>query len=289
MRLRRLSALAGASMLTIGAVGIASAASVQPKFHEGNATVDGTYAVDCPGGSKALGVDGDKTSGGLGGVTVHITYHDDNSIDFSATGGKVAVAFVKGGPDANEYDYAPPVSSDWNLVSPLVGNDKNVPDVSHTVFCVTEDEEGPSEQPSEEPSTAPSEEPSTAPSEEPSEEPSTAPSEEPSTEPSEEPSEEPSTAPSEEPSTAPSEEPSTEPSEQPSEEPSTAPSEEASTEPSESPDGGVEAETDVPSAPPTDVSGTTGGGTNDVLPVLFLVFGLIGIGAVALTPARNRR
>ena len=66
---------------------------------------------------------------------MNVTYHDDNSIDFAATGGLVSVAFVKGGDNANKYAYSPAVASDTNLVSPLNGGGQ-VPAVSHTVFCV---------------------------------------------------------------------------------------------------------------------------------------------------------
>ena len=45
-------------------------------------------------------IDGGAASDPHGGVTVNVTYHDDNSIDFAATGGLVSVAFVKGG-DSN--------------------------------------------------------------------------------------------------------------------------------------------------------------------------------------------
>ena len=238
MKLRRFSAIAGAVALTIGAVGATSAASVTPTFHEGNITASGTYAADCPDGSEALEIAGGALSGTLGGVTVNVTYHADNSIDFSATGGTVAVAFVKGGEAYNEYAYSPSVTSDTNLVSPENGG-LNVPVVSHTVFCVEVDEQKtdpPTEEPTEEPSTPPTEEPT--------------------------------------------EEPSTPPTEEPTEEPTTTPT------------GGVEAETDVPgdpTAPPTDVAGGTTNGSTDLLPILFLVFGAIGLGAVALTPARPRR
>ncbi len=226
MKLRRFSAIAGAVALTIGAVGATSAASVTPTFHEGNITASGTYAADCPDGSEALEIAGGALSGTLGGVTVNVTYHADNSIDFSATGGTVAVAFVKGGEAYNEYAYSPSVTSDTDLESPLNGG-LNVPVVSHTVFCVEVDE-----QKTDPPTEEPTEEPSTPPTEEPTEEPTTTPT------------------------------------------------------------GGVEAETDVPgdpTAPPTDVAGGTTNGSTDLLPILFLVFGAIGLGAVALTPARPRR
>ena len=53
------------------------------------------------------------------------------------------------------------------------------------------------------------------------------------------------------------------------------------------PGGGVQAETDVPTAPQTDigVAGDVGG----TLPILLVVLGIIGLAAVVLTPKRARR
>jgi hypothetical protein len=171
----RLGALASATVLTLGVVSAISAASVEPTFHEGNVGVE-----DCPEGTTGIKIAGGDASGSADGVTVNVTYNDDNSIDFAATGGLVAVAFVKGGDNYNEYAYSPAVASDTNLVSPPVGGDnQNIPAVSHTVFCVVEEpppSEEPSAPPSEEPSAPPSEEPSAPPSEEPSAPPSEAPS-----------------------------------------------------------------------------------------------------------------
>jgi uncharacterized repeat protein (TIGR01451 family) len=54
------------------------------------------------------------------------------------------------------------------------------------------------------------------------------------------------------------------------------------------PGGGVEAETDVPTAPQTDTISSTGDAGNS-LPILLIVLGIIGLAAVVLTPARARR
>jgi hypothetical protein len=114
----------------------ASAASVSPIAHSGNVTEKDN---GCAAGDNVIVVDGSKTSGSAGGVTITVTYHDNNSLDFSATGGLVDVAYVKGGPNYNEYDYNPAVASDTNLVSPLNGGDQ-VPAVSHSVYCVEKNE-----------------------------------------------------------------------------------------------------------------------------------------------------
>jgi uncharacterized repeat protein (TIGR01451 family) len=132
-RLTRLGALASASVLMLSAAGAVSAASVTPTFHEGNVGVE-----DCPTGSTGIKIDGKDSSGSAGGVTVTLTYHDGNTVvDFTATGGLVSIAFIKGGDNYNQYTYSPAVASDTNLISPPVGGDnQNTPAVSHTVFCV---------------------------------------------------------------------------------------------------------------------------------------------------------
>jgi hypothetical protein len=53
------------------------------------------------------------------------------------------------------------------------------------------------------------------------------------------------------------------------------------------PGGGVQAETDVPTAPQTDTNAT--GDAGGMLPVLLAILGIIGLAAVVLTPKRARR
>ena len=194
-----------------------------------------------------------------------VTYHDDNSIDFAATGGLVAVAFVKGGDNANKYTYSPAVASDTNLVSPL-NNGGQVPAVSHTVFCVV-DETPPSEEPS--PRRARSRCPAERAAQRPAERPRPAPRQRGAM---------PRRARSPVPRRA------TTPIATPSEAPGGSVGGETST-PS---DGGVEGETDVPEAPQTDPINSSGDAGN-TLPILLVVLGIIGLAAVVLTPARARR
>ena len=66
MNIRKIGALAAASMLAIGVVGVASAASVTPTAHSGNITSEGTYKADCPDGTEPVTVDGDDDSGTAG-------------------------------------------------------------------------------------------------------------------------------------------------------------------------------------------------------------------------------
>jgi hypothetical protein len=54
------------------------------------------------------------------------------------------------------------------------------------------------------------------------------------------------------------------------------------------PGGSVAAETDIPTAPSTDIGGNTGDAGSS-LPFLLIVLGIIGLAAVVLTPARARR
>ena len=55
------------------------------------------------------------------------------------------------------------------------------------------------------------------------------------------------------------------------------------------PSGGVEGSTDKPTAPPTDAIGTTNTDAGGSLPLLLIVLGVIGLGAVVLTPGRAKR
>lgn len=53
--------------------------------------------------------------------------------------------------------------------------------------------------------------------------------------------------------------------------------------------GGVQGETDTPTAPPTDAIASTTTDAGGSLPILLIVLGIIGLGAVLLTPVRARR
>jgi uncharacterized repeat protein (TIGR01451 family) len=55
------------------------------------------------------------------------------------------------------------------------------------------------------------------------------------------------------------------------------------------PGGGVAGETDTPTAPPTDAIATSTTDAGGSLPILLIVLGIIGLGAVLLTPVRARR
>lgn len=86
------------------------------------------------------------------GVTVTWTYDSDTKeFGFSATGGLVTIAYVKGGNGYNEYDYTGftdgGVASDGGMFAPDNGSDGPA-GLSHAVFCTaaggTEETEAPS-------------------------------------------------------------------------------------------------------------------------------------------------
>lgn len=145
--------LATAGLVTAALIAPANvgAASVSPTFVEGNVTVE-----DCPQGTTGLYLDEETTSGEAAGVTVTIVYDSEaKSLDFTAEGGVVVHAFVKGGDNYNWYDYSPDgVTSDTDLVAP--DNASNGPaGLSHVVFCVADVEETPTPTPTPEETPTP--------------------------------------------------------------------------------------------------------------------------------------
>jgi hypothetical protein len=163
MKKSKLLALLGAAVLTFGVVGTAFAATpasdqdVVPTEHAGNIGLpaeggfgDTKTAADCDD------ADGIKTGDGAGsdmtdnGVTVTWTYDGETKeVGFTAEGGLVTIAYVKGGDAYNEYDYSGKtdggVASDGGMFAP--NNASGGPaGLSHVVFCTTptETEESPS-------------------------------------------------------------------------------------------------------------------------------------------------
>jgi hypothetical protein len=132
--------LAVASLLAAALVGPAATLAVAgpavtPIEHSGNITT-------CPAGTTIFinGPTGNTTldSGGAGGVTVNVTYTNGQTmVAFTVAGGVVNVAYIKGGPNYNEYNYgAAGTTGDAGLISPDNGGGE-IPIVSHSVFCVT--------------------------------------------------------------------------------------------------------------------------------------------------------
>lgn len=69
------------------------------------------------------------------GGTVSWT-HDGTYLNWASSGVKVLGVIVKGGPNANLYNYNPPfATSDTGLHSPAHPNPNMIPGISHIVFC----------------------------------------------------------------------------------------------------------------------------------------------------------
>lgn len=140
----KLGALLGAGLLSFALFGVALAATgpsddgVTPTLHSGNITVDGNGGSDQAACDAADAVEIDAAGSGTtdNGVTVTLTYDSTTkAVGFSATGGLVLIAYIKGGDAYNEYDYTDPgVASDGNLFAP--DNASGGPaGLSHAVFC----------------------------------------------------------------------------------------------------------------------------------------------------------
>ena len=148
--LKKLAALIGAGALVFAMAGTALAATgasdqgITPTWHDGNigigAATPGKDSADC------VAADGIETGDSAGsdttdsGVTVTWTYDGTTKeFGFTATGGVVLIAYVKGGDAYNEYDYSGlgGVASDGGMFAP--DNASGGPaGLSHAVFCTGE-------------------------------------------------------------------------------------------------------------------------------------------------------
>jgi hypothetical protein len=160
MKKSKLLALLGAAVLTFGIVGTAFAATpasdqgVVPTEHDGNITLSGNgnpdgAACDVEDGIEYVPPQGEDPEGGSdttdNGVTVTWTYDaETKEVGFTAEGGLVTIAYVKGGNAYNEYDYTGKtdggVASDGGMFAP--NNASGGPaGLSHLVFCTEAGEE----------------------------------------------------------------------------------------------------------------------------------------------------
>jgi hypothetical protein len=138
---KKLAALLAAGVLVIGAVGAASAASVEPVEHEGNITIEGggnNDQVACDADDAVLfGAEEGGTKTTVNGVEITVTYNTDpadKGFDFEAEGGLVTIVYVKGSSSYNEYNYGSPgVASDTDLYAP--DNASGPAGTSHVIFC----------------------------------------------------------------------------------------------------------------------------------------------------------
>jgi hypothetical protein len=178
-------ALLGAALLTFTLFGIAlaatgaSTAGVTPTTIDGNITASGDGNNDGADCALADAIElGDSNDSGTSanGVTVTQTYDaNTKAVSFTATGGVVLIAYIKGSDSYNVYDYGAGIAADSNLFAPDNGSD-GPSGLSHTVYCTGQAAQpspsgggaGESDIPSTPPSTPPSAPPSAPASEAPS-------------------------------------------------------------------------------------------------------------------------
>ncbi|MFI8190801.1 hypothetical protein ACIF8T_18635 [Streptomyces sp. NPDC085946] len=143
---------AGLGLTTAVALGLAAGpAAAQP----GPPSVSGEQPIEVPGNPDFGDLDFDcdlivqvdpAREGTFGPVTVSdITDEDEGAgqtFDFDVTGDwAVAGVIVKGGPNANLYDYRPNgIGSDENLHAPINPNSGRYYGLSHIDFCLIEDD-----------------------------------------------------------------------------------------------------------------------------------------------------
>lgn len=156
MKKSKLLALLGSAVLTLGVAGTAFAATPASDQGVTPTTVSG-HNIDLPGSegnndfADCTVADGIKTGNSGGNATttngVEVTWTYDGTtkeFGFSAEGGLVTIAYVKGGNDYNIYDYATDlghgVDSDGGMFAP--DNASGGPaGLSHAVFCTEASEE----------------------------------------------------------------------------------------------------------------------------------------------------
>ena len=160
--LKKLAALFGAGALVFAMAGTALAATgpsdqgVVPVEHAGNITADGngqSTGAACSTDDSIVTGDSAGSGDSVNGVHVVWTYDaGTKAFGFTATGGLVTIAYIKGSDSYNEYNYTGfpdgGVDSDGNLFAP--DNGSNGPaGLSHAVFCTApgETEETPAPTP----------------------------------------------------------------------------------------------------------------------------------------------
>jgi hypothetical protein len=155
MKKSKLLALLGAALLTFGAAGTALAATpasdagiVPTTVLNENITLDGEGGSDQADCDAADGIETGNTGGSDttdNGVTVTWTYDGTTKeFGFSATGGLVTHAYIKGGNDYNDYDYTGEtdggIAADGGLFAPDNGSEGPA-GLSHAVFCTVPGDE----------------------------------------------------------------------------------------------------------------------------------------------------
>jgi hypothetical protein len=148
---KKLAAVTGAGALLFALFGTALAATaasdqgVVPTLHAGNITAageGGSDGADCDADDAIETGDSAGNGESTNGVSVAWTYDSQTKeFGFTATGGVVLIAYIKGGDAYNEYDYSGMggVDSDGGMFAPDNGS-TGAAGLSHAVFCT-----GPSE------------------------------------------------------------------------------------------------------------------------------------------------
>ena len=172
----KLAALLGAGLLSAAAISAAFAATgpsdqgVTPVLHDSaNITADGngnSDGADCATDDAIETGDSSGEGTSVNGVTVTWTYDGTTkAFSFTASGGLVTIAYVKGGNGYNEYNYVDAlgagVASDGNMFAPDNGSDGPA-GLSHAVFCTGPGGGEPSFNDTGEPATDVPSEPNTA-------------------------------------------------------------------------------------------------------------------------------
>ena len=128
-----LAALGVAALFAMASVGAARASTVAPTVQLGNVN----SCADVAPGTHGITIDSPSGSGTFNDGTLTGSYAVSGGLTtFAWTSDTVPVnvVVVKGGPDANVYDYGAGALGDEGLVSPDNGG-ANVPAISHVLLC----------------------------------------------------------------------------------------------------------------------------------------------------------
>src|SRR5919197_1757316 len=128
-----LAALGVAALFAMASVGAARASTVAPTVQLGNVN----SCADVAPGTHEITIDSPSGSGTFNDGTLTGSYAVSGGLTtFAWTSDTVPVnvVVVKGGPDANVYDYGAGALGDEGLVSPDNGG-ANVPAISHVLLC----------------------------------------------------------------------------------------------------------------------------------------------------------
>src|SRR5919199_4401608 len=127
------AAMGVAALFALASVGAARASSVAPTVHLGNVN----SCADVAPGTHGISIDSPSGSGTFDDGTLTGSYTvsgDLTAFAWTSDTVPVNVVVVKGGPDANVYDYGTGAAGDAGLVSPHNGGG-NVPAISHVLLC----------------------------------------------------------------------------------------------------------------------------------------------------------